>query len=104
MGGLLQEETLDDRIERWNQNDMNLQHTSYMQDEIKSHLHRRKIEQLTICKQIASALAYIHSRNVVYRDLKPQNIGFARVGQDSEDDVVVKLMDFGLARELPSGG
>ena len=101
---LLQEETLDDRIDGWNQNDMNLQETSYMQHELKSHLQRRKIEQLTICKQIASALAYIHSRNVVYRDLKPQNIGFARAAQDSEDDVVVKLMDFGLARELPSNG
>mmetsp|Transcript_17453 Transcript_17453/g.40265 ORF Transcript_17453/g.40265 Transcript_17453/m.40265 type:complete len:782 (-) Transcript_17453:156-2501(-) len=101
---LLREDTLDDRIEGWNQNDMNLQQMSCTQDELKSHFQRRKIEQLTICKQVASALAYIHSRNVVYRDLKPQNIGFARSVQDSEDNIVVKLMDFGLARELPSNG
>jgi len=101
---LLREETLEDRIEGWNQKDINLQQISCTQDKIKLYFHRRKIEQLTICRQIASALAYIHSRNVVYRDLKPQNIGFARMGQDSEDDVVVKLMDFGLARELPFSG
>jgi len=105
---LLQEETLDDRIEGWNQDDAHIQTMSYTQDNRKVHFHRRKIEQLTICKQVASALAYIHSKNVVYRDLKPQNIGFAREVDNEEHahegNVVVKLMDFGLARELPSGG
>jgi len=105
---LLQEETLDDRIDGWNQDDAHLQEISCTQGKIKTHFHQRKIEQLTICKQVASALAYIHSKNVVYRDLKPQNIGFAREvdnsGQDSQCDVTVKLMDFGLARELPSDG
>ena len=101
---LLQEETLDDRIGGWNQDDTHVQIMSYKQDNRKVHFHRRKIEQLTICKQVASALAYIHSKNVVYRDLKPQNIGFAREVDNGEHDVVVKLMDFGLARELPSGG
>ncbi len=105
---LLQEETLDDRIERWNQDDEHLQTFSCTEQKRKAHFHQRKVEQLTICRQIASALAYIHSKNVVYRDLKPQNIGFAR-GIDNEDfdcegSVVVKLMDFGLARELPSSG
>lgn len=105
---LLQEETLEDRIDGWNQDDAYLETTSWTQDKRKQHFHRRKIEQLSICKQVASALAYIHSKNVVYRDLKPQNIGFTRGiennGVDSEDNVVVKLMDFGLARELPSRG
>ncbi len=105
---LLQEETLDDRIDRWNQDDEYLQSIACTEEKRKWHFHRRKIEQLTICRQITSALVYIHSKNVVYRDLKPQNIGFA-IGIDNEDygvegSVVVKLMDFGLARELPQSG
>mmetsp|Transcript_16846 Transcript_16846/g.38620 ORF Transcript_16846/g.38620 Transcript_16846/m.38620 type:complete len:868 (-) Transcript_16846:101-2704(-) len=105
---LLQEETLDDRIERWNYEDAQV--VACSQDKRKSHFIQRKIEQLTICRQVAGALAYIHSKNVVYRDLKPQNIGFAidkSVSDSEENDgsnVVVKLMDFGLARELPSTG
>jgi len=105
---LLQEENLDDRIEGWNRDDGHLQTTACTPDKIKAYFHRRKIEQLTICKQVASALAYIHSKNVVYRDLKPQNIGFSREvdteGDSSECNIVVKIMDFGLARELPSNG
>lgn len=42
---------------------------------------------------IASALEYLHEKNILYRDLKPGNIGF-----DKYD--VVKLFDFGLATEL----
>ena len=105
---LLKDETLDDRIEKWNQDDTHFQAMSCSQEKIKKHFHQRKIEQLTICKHIASALAYIHSKNVVYRDLKPQNIGFARNVDSnnccSEENFVVKLMDFGLARELPLEG
>lgn len=108
---LLQEETLDDRIEGWNQDDAQLKNMACSKDEIKAHFHQRKIEQLTVCRQVASALEYIHSKNVVYRDLKPQNIGFARVDnggddnrQDIQGNITVKLMDFGLARELPSTG
>lgn len=105
---LLHEDTLEDRIERWNQEDdpaammnMNRRRRS------KSHTCERKIEQLTICGQIANALEYIHSNKIVYRDLKPQNIGFAKKSNEKKKTntattVQVKLMDFGLARQLPS--
>jgi len=70
------------------------------------------MEQLTICQQLANALDYIHSKRIVYRDLKPQNIGFVthaktnnnnNMATDNNGSIVqVKLMDFGLARPLPT--
>jgi len=50
-------------------------------------------ERLTVAYDIASALEYLHDRNVIYRDLKPDNIGF-----DVRGDA--KLFDFGLATEF----
>lgn len=43
-----------------------------------------------LVRQVLEALSYLHSRNVIHRDLKPGNIFL-----DSEDNV--KLGDFGLA-------
>jgi len=42
---------------------------------------------------ISRAMRYIHSHNIIYRDLKPDNIGFDVRGN-------VKIFDFGLAKEL----
>jgi len=45
-----------------------------------------------ILRDIGEALAYAHSRGVIHRDLKPDNILY------SERHNVMKLVDFGLAR------
>jgi serine/threonine protein kinase len=51
------------------------------------------LEKLGICVEIAAALSYLHHNGVIFRDLKPNNIGFLN-GR-------VQLFDFGLSRELP---
>ena len=43
--------------------------------------------------QVASALSYAHSRSIVHRDVKPDNVMIL-------DDNTVKVMDFGIARVL----
>mmetsp|Transcript_15764 Transcript_15764/g.34270 ORF Transcript_15764/g.34270 Transcript_15764/m.34270 type:complete len:429 (+) Transcript_15764:506-1792(+) len=51
------------------------------------------LERILVAYDLAAALRYLHSKNIAYRDLKPDNIGF-----DVRGDV--KIFDFGLAREI----
>jgi hypothetical protein len=51
---------------------------------------------VAIVRQMASALAAVHSREVVHRDLKPENVLLARV--DGQTGDFVKLVDFGVSR------
>ena len=58
-------------------------------------------EALPIFEQIATALSYAHSRNVVHRDIKPANVMLTYSGNNQ---VSVKLLDFGIFKALESDG
>lgn len=49
---------------------------------------------LRVLSPIAAALDYAHARNIIHRDVKPQNIMLNAGGSD------VQLVDFGLAAEV----
>lgn len=50
-----------------------------------------KIELLqSITKQLAAGLAYLHSKGMAHRDMKPENILI-------DSDFQVKIIDFGFA-------
>eukprot|EP00548_Thalassiothrix_antarctica_P001784 CAMPEP_0194141150 /NCGR_PEP_ID=MMETSP0152-20130528/10631_1 /TAXON_ID=1049557 /ORGANISM="Thalassiothrix antarctica, Strain L6-D1" /LENGTH=405 /DNA_ID=CAMNT_0038839697 /DNA_START=220 /DNA_END=1437 /DNA_ORIENTATION=+ len=54
-------------------------------------------QRLKMMVDLASALEYLHDRKLVYRDLKPGNVGFDLNGK-------VRLFDFGLLAEVPKEG
>jgi len=80
------EETLERKIENWSRLSKKLLNKILRQGKIY-------FAQLKAGKELASAMSYIHSKNIIYRDLKPKNIGFCAKG-------CLKIFDFGLARDL----
>ena len=90
-------ETLDQRIERWQRQvvEQTMSHGLFyrLSREYKESQKNFLKEKLEVALKIASVLEYLHSMNVVFRDLKPDNVGFDKNG-------TLKLFDFGLAKEL----
>jgi serine/threonine protein kinase len=77
-------ETLEDRIETWQ--------TSY-----NRNLFRRNKSLVSRVENaalgIARGMQYLHQQGIIFRDLKPQNVGFSPDGQ-------VKIFDLGIARDV----
>lgn len=56
-----------------------------------------------IILQVADALHYVHSQGIVHCDIKTENILLAEQAGTKRRQIVVKLLDFGLARSLTGG-
>lgn len=86
-------ETLKHRLTRWSRASAYCETASFFQFRKRwrqrVHQQRSRIEYCGV--GVARALHFLHARGIVYRDLKPTNIGFGYDGQ-------IKLFDFGLAR------
>ena len=80
-------DTLEHYVEKWQRKS-----TSYFSpyytpaDQVRARLRQ-------VVLGICDGMSYLHSNNIVFRDLKPDNVGFSATGQ-------IKLFDFGLAAKL----
>ena len=52
-----------------------------------------QVSALQLCLRLFKAIAYAHAQDVIHRDLKPSNLFIAA----PEEDLVPKILDFGLA-------
>jgi serine/threonine protein kinase len=89
------DETLSRRIGSWRERSKESKKGSLMKSRATLRM-QLFTERVQVAIDIATAVEYLHSKRIIYRDLKPANIGFDQFG-------VVKLFDFGLAVELPEG-
>lgn len=87
--------TLTKRIHEWQEKTSKLENRfGFIPRDWKGSQRQKYLfERLHVAYELAQAMLYLHRNNIVYRDLKPDNIGFDKNG-------TVKLFDFGLAKEL----
>lgn len=111
-------ETLDNRLIRWMNRQAMMMNYEKQSNEQNHHnifnchrlfdTHHKNQEKCTTLKEqltrtkhvgygIANAIKYLHEHHVLYRDLKPSNVGFDERG-------TVKLFDFDLSRQFYCDG
>eukprot|EP00534_Pseudo-nitzschia_fraudulenta_P008448 CAMPEP_0201151716 /NCGR_PEP_ID=MMETSP0851-20130426/12574_1 /ASSEMBLY_ACC=CAM_ASM_000631 /TAXON_ID=183588 /ORGANISM="Pseudo-nitzschia fraudulenta, Strain WWA7" /LENGTH=364 /DNA_ID=CAMNT_0047428615 /DNA_START=182 /DNA_END=1276 /DNA_ORIENTATION=- len=84
-------DTLDKRIDIWKElKRRKLRHSSPSNVKL---LQAMFLQRLHVAADICGAIRHLHNLKIVFRDLKPDNVGFNFEGR-------VKLFDFGLAKEL----
>lgn len=86
-------DTMTDRISAWKSQKSVMSGIGKVRDLRGAKKKELWIDRLMVSYDICMALKYLHDNSIVYRDLKPDNIGF-----DVRGDV--KIFDFGLAKEM----
>lgn len=86
-------ETLGKRVKTWMDLDRQCKGITGVFTGSKKKTRRLKLEQISAARNLAAGMEYLHQQNVVFRDLKPDNVGFTTEG-------ILKIFDFGLAKEL----
>jgi len=87
-------DTLDRRIREWKREQLSFKKLAEQSSDQKIETWKLMMRKTSYALQISNALTYLHERQLLYRDLKPQNIGFLG------DNETVSLFNFGLCREV----
>jgi len=80
---------------------MELLHGGDLFDRIVQKSRYSEVESKRVMRRILAAVHYLHQdRDIVHRDLKPENVLLV----SRNDDITVKLTDFGLAKSITEDG
>jgi calcium/calmodulin-dependent protein kinase I len=75
---------------------------SMLYDFVLTHKQLREKDVALIIRRITEGVDYMHSMNVIHRDLRPENILIRHAAlpdnQGEENDIKVKIIDFGLSK------
>jgi len=55
-------------------------------------------EGIEVCRQALRSIAEAHAKGIVHRDLKPDNLFFSKVAGGKQNDEILKVLDFGIAK------
>jgi GAF domain-containing protein len=73
-----------------------------LRDELIRLTRLDPLRTLEICRGVCSAVEAAHHRQLIHRDLKPENIFLVRAEDGGMPVEAVKVLDFGIAKFLPS--